>query len=511
MSLRTLIYARVSTEDQVEKYGLPVQFRACREYAAARGWTILESIADEGISGVVLDRPGLNRLRAIVARGEADVVLVLDPDRLSRELLHLLQLKPEIERRAVLEFVSGRFEDSPLGRLFFAIKGAVGGFEREQTRERLMRGKKERARTGLIVGGRTAYGYRYSEGKLTPDEERAPIVRDLFAWYDDSGLSMRQITLKLRAAGAPTWAGRTWGHSSVRRILVNETYAGVAHYGTHRREGKLLRARKAGEGERIALTVPALVSREQWDRVQARMATNPQRGRRSRKYLLTGLLYCAACGMRMCGDHGKGSIAYRCLGRDSIRHSERPLCRVRVKVQALDQAVWAAVTNAFTDAAALRRLLKHHEKSLRSTGPERAPVLIASIAKLKRKEDACVASLLDPDLADSRVAIKAEYARVKAERSRLEQELVSIERAKGTSISAGAWLEDAVALLREYVPTIESVEDRQAFLRGAVQRAEWQEGEVKIECLFSGELATTSARCEQFPALRFIVNARVAA
>jgi site-specific DNA recombinase len=218
---RTIIYARVSTEDQVEKYGLPVQLRACREYAAARRLSIIQEICDEGVSGVTMDRPGLERLRKLVRDGAADLVLMYDVDRLSRELAHLLILKPELEKHARLEFVLSKFEDSPSGRLFFGIRGVIAQYERELTRERTMRGRRERARAGLIVGGRVAYGYRYDAGRLVLDPERAEIAREIFRRYD-AGASMREIALYLRSAGAPTWSGRQWGHSSVRRILTNE-------------------------------------------------------------------------------------------------------------------------------------------------------------------------------------------------------------------------------------------------------------------------------------------------
>jgi DNA invertase Pin-like site-specific DNA recombinase len=54
-----------------------------------------------------------------------------------------------------------KFEDWPSGRLFFGIRGVIAEYERELTRELTMRGRRERARTGLVVGGRVAYGYRY--------------------------------------------------------------------------------------------------------------------------------------------------------------------------------------------------------------------------------------------------------------------------------------------------------------------------------------------------------------
>jgi site-specific DNA recombinase len=314
---RTAIYGRVSTEDQVERFGLPTQIRACREYADRNGLDVVAEITDDGISGTILDRPGFERLRRMARDREVGTVLMLDVDRLSRELSHLLILKPEIERHARLEFVTSKFEDSPSGRMFFGMRGVIAQYESELTRERTMRGRKERARSGLIVGGRVPYGYRYNDGKLVEDPDRAPIARRIFEDYE-AGISMRGIAARLRESGALTWANTDrWGKSSVQRILLNETYAGVAHYGTHRREGKLLRLRDAAE--RIAVHVPALVSRDQWERVQTKLSANPYVGRPSLNFLLRGILFCAKCGRKMSGENSRKCRAYRCTGRDRLR------------------------------------------------------------------------------------------------------------------------------------------------------------------------------------------------
>lgn len=502
---RTIIYGRVSTEDQLERYGMPAQLRACREYASAHGLSVIEEITDEGISGTVLDRPGLSRVRQLVMSGAVDVVLMLDADRLSRELAHLLILKPEIERKARLEFVTAKFEDSPSGRMFFGIRGVIAQYERELTRERTMRGKKERALAGRIVGGRTAYGYRYEDGKLYLDPDRAAAVRDIYSWFD-SGLSLRAIASKLRDNGVPTYSGRRWGRSSVRRILANETYAGVAHYGTHRREGKVLRLRESAD--RIALEVPSIVSRDQWQRIQARLVSSPQVGRPSASYLLRGLLACS-CGRHMRGEKTRGYHSYRCNGRDRLVVKGEH-CTASINAKLLDAAVWQVIAEAFTDASFLRRLLADHQRELQDLQPDRLDALRRQARKLKSREETSLAALLDPDLAPSRPAIKAEYCKAQRDRQQIEGELAALEsRSRGPS--AGEWLEETTALLHEYIPTLVLPEDRQQFIRGLVTRAEWASGEVTLTCFLGAEIARSSGRCADFERLQVILKARVAA
>lgn len=516
MSNRAIIYARVSTEEQLEKYGIPSQLRACREYAASHNLAVVQEITDDGISGTVLARPGLDRLRKLVTSGECDAVLAYDVDRLSRDLGHLLVLKPEIERRARLEFVASKFEDSPSGRLFFNIQGSFATYEREIIRQRTMRGKRERAAGGLIVGGRTAYGYRYDAGRLIPEQEQAQVVREIFGWYD-GGLSIRGITRKLRENGIPTWGkDTTWGHSTVRRILVNETYAGTAHYGTLRREGNLLKARTPVD--RIDLMVPALVEHGQWARVQGRMAAySPKNGagRHSSRYLLCGLLHCS-CGKRMSGNCRRGFLSYRCNGRDSMRAPGSPMCRLSLRVSSVDTAVWQSIAGAFSDEQTLRAIISRRQKELHD-GQAGAAVdvklLREKLAKLHRKEKLALAAMLDPDLADGRDLIKAELRKVQQERARLEWDVATAERASRSTDAAGCdWIDSTVELIRGYIPTLQAVEQRQEFLRGLVSRVDWNDaaGEVKINCLLGREMGITSSRSALITPFEITLTARVA-
>jgi site-specific DNA recombinase len=505
---RTIIYARVSTEDQMEKYGLPAQLRACREYAAAHGLEVIEEITDEGISGATLERAGLERLRQRVRAGAADIVLMLDPDRLSRSLSHLLIVKPEIEERARIQFVTGSFEDSASGRLFFNLKGSIAEYEREVIRDRTMRGKKERAKDGLIVGGRTCYGYRYEAGKLIPDPERAPVAQSIFAGYD-AGVSLRAITRRLRETGAPTWSGRKWGHSSVRRMLTNETYAGVAHYLRSRRQGQK-RVLRAAE-ERIAITVPALIERAQWERVQARLAQNHgSGGPSSTAYLLKGLIWCA-CGRRMTGERGKKSYAYRCSGRDPLRFHGGP-CRGTVHAGRLDTTVWRDLTAAMSDAEQLRKLLAEHEAQVAKADPSHLARLEEQARKLKRREERALSMMLDPDLAADRGAIKAQYQEAQRGRLQLEAEIASCRRAESRAADGLGWLDQMASVLREDLREMTAPEQRQAFVRMLRARADWDGKELKMRCFIGTRVWNSSAHSPQSTdGLEFVLNVRLAA
>src|SRR5262245_43758794 len=114
--MRVVLYARVSSEDQVQKYGLASQLAALRHLAATNRFEIAAEVRDEGISGTLEDRPGLHRVRELLQRGDADGVLIYDLSRLARDVVLCLRLLKEFkDLRAHVEFVNFKLDDTPEG------------------------------------------------------------------------------------------------------------------------------------------------------------------------------------------------------------------------------------------------------------------------------------------------------------------------------------------------------------------------------------------------------------
>src|ERR671926_219816 len=95
---RAILYARVSTEEQVRSgYSLAQQMEALRQYAAREGYEVLEEVTDPGQSGASLERPGMDRVRDLVGEGGVWIVLAQDRDRFARELAYHYLLRKEFE------------------------------------------------------------------------------------------------------------------------------------------------------------------------------------------------------------------------------------------------------------------------------------------------------------------------------------------------------------------------------------------------------------------------------
>jgi site-specific DNA recombinase len=178
------IYARVSKEDQGKGYSIPTQIEAGQKLAEPEGYNVPDAhvLIDEGISGTTMDRPGLRTLRELVNAQAIAAVIVIDPDRLSRNLGHQLLLAEELEQAGVkLLIVSHPLEQGPQGWLFFQMRGALAEYERAKMLERMKRGSVGRANAGNTWGGQVPLGYRAirepHKARWEVDPEEATIVR----------------------------------------------------------------------------------------------------------------------------------------------------------------------------------------------------------------------------------------------------------------------------------------------------------------------------------------------
>jgi DNA invertase Pin-like site-specific DNA recombinase len=131
-----------------------LQTRELKQFAAARGWTIVAEYRDTGISGAKDSRPELNSLMTAARRRQFDVVLCWKLDRFGRSLRHLVNTLAELEVVGVafVSLTDNLDLSTPAGRLMFQVIAAMGEFERELTRERVRAGLRHARAKGKRLG-----------------------------------------------------------------------------------------------------------------------------------------------------------------------------------------------------------------------------------------------------------------------------------------------------------------------------------------------------------------------
>ena len=139
MNKAAAIYARVASDRQKEQHTIASQTAALIDYAQANGYTVPPEwiFQDEGYSGALLARPGLEALRDLAAEGQIRAVLVHSPDRLSRKYAYQVLLSEELARCGVgLVFLKSPAGTTPEDQLLIQFQGMIAEYERAQIAER---------------------------------------------------------------------------------------------------------------------------------------------------------------------------------------------------------------------------------------------------------------------------------------------------------------------------------------------------------------------------------------
>jgi len=405
MNKPAAIYARVSSDRQKENHTIASQTAALIEYAQTHEYSVPPEwiFQDEGYSGAVLVRPGLEALRDLAAEGQIAAALIYSPDRLSRKYAYQVLLSEELARCGVeLIFLKSPAGATPEDQLLVQFQGMIAEYERAQIAERCRRGKRHMAqRGGVNVLSGAPYGYRYVRKSDTSAafyeviEAEARVVRMVFEIYTQQGLSINAIARLLNERQIPTRTGKgRWERSTVWGMLRNPAYRGTACYGKTElrprqritrplRQRKGLPSRDSAGHERprtewIEVPVPALVSEERFAWAQEQLEKNRRHSPRRtvEPTLLQGMLVCEQCGYalyRTSTHTSKQKLNYyRCLGSDGYRRLRGPVCTNRpIRQDYLDQFVWSEIIRLLDDPELVQSEIERRQTAARNADPLR--------------------------------------------------------------------------------------------------------------------------------------------
>ncbi len=458
-------YARVSGEQQRESNTIASQTAALVAYAEQQGYSVAPDriIEDDGYSGAVLERPGLERVRDLAAEGRIDAVLIHAPDRLSRRYAYQVLIIEELGRQGVeTVFLNAPSTKTPEDHLLVQFQGMIAEYERAQILERSRRGKRHRARRGRVaVLGGAPYGYRYH--KKTPDsdafyeilEPQASVVRDVYRYYTCDHISIGAITRKLNEDAIPTSTGRSrWERSTVWAMLRNPAYKGRACFGKTRtlpreRVTRPLRLRggvasaTSGGHERpreewIEIPVPAIVTEETFALAEERLVKNKAHSPRRTKTpsVVQGLVSCSNCGYSLYRTSTRTSARviyyYRCLGSDAWRHLNGPVCDSRpVRQDLLDDIVWNEVVRLLENPALIRAEIDRRLQAARASDPnqQREADLRHRLTRIRKSIDRLVSAYQEELITIDE--LRKRIPELRRQEQALDRELQSaIDRAK---------------------------------------------------------------------------------
>ena len=395
---RAILYARVSTQEQVEKgYSLAQQMEALRAHAAREGYKVLEEVTDPGQSGASLERPGMDRVRGLVSEGGVSVVLAQDLDRISREPWHYEYLRSLFEDYGTdLRSLDDGGDDSPMGEFMRYIRRGVAKLEKADIAKRTRRGKLQKAQEGKVVATMKApYGFSYNATRdgLIVDEREMAVVESIFRMAaEGSGTKIIQGRLYERGVPAPR-GGAVWKRDTIKRLVMSDAYLprsceevskmvspkvaaaldpdeeyGIRWWNRHERKTSYVPRSEAGrsrkktkylpreEGEWVAVPVPTSdrLPRALVERARELMAAHrrPQRKHLARPWELRGMVRCP-CGVLM-GTHtvrvNKNNGPYHYYFCRVRRDYKRGSCDQKmIRVDRIEPVVWSFVSGLLAD------------------------------------------------------------------------------------------------------------------------------------------------------------------
>jgi DNA invertase Pin-like site-specific DNA recombinase len=224
---RVVGYVRVSTDEQArEGVSLASQTEKVRLFAALHELELVDVIADAGVSAKTLDRPGLARALALLDTCQADGLVVVKLDRLTRSVGDLARLLDRYfgEGPGKLLFSVGDSIDTrtAAGRLVLNVLMSVSQWERETICERTRTAVEFKRTRGERIGT-VPYG-----SILGPDGRSlipCPAERSAIAearQLATEGRSLRAIAAALDASGVPPKSGGRWSASTIRSLLLRD-------------------------------------------------------------------------------------------------------------------------------------------------------------------------------------------------------------------------------------------------------------------------------------------------
>lgn len=324
---RVALYIRVSTDEQVERYGIPLQKAALQALIKSRPNDLMPAgeryiYIDNGISGTIeLDeRPAFSQLKediVMASEGERpfDIVAVYKIDRFARQLRILLDVIELFDDYGI-KFISANESidtSTPFGKAMLGIIGVIAELERDTIVRRTQDGRMQAFHEGVVLGSNAPFGYIKDERKkYKVMENEAEIVRIIFGLYVDEKRTADQIATYLlehdilspvasalqhkKRKGVLSKRNKSafWTTDAVRRVLSEEIYVGRI-YGNKTKKGKHIEKDERTLSKAMAPIIIDPLTFEKAQQILAQSTHVRQRARDGYVYLLTGLLKCDCC------------------------------------------------------------------------------------------------------------------------------------------------------------------------------------------------------------------------
>ena len=302
--MEAIIYRRYSNREQGSGSSLSRQSSICEAYCERKGWPVIDVVSDEGISawsGANIETGNLSKLtERIESDGKGKVIVVEQLDRITRQPPDRIILWLSRINRAGASLATANddnvidadsFSQNPLSTMGLVFNAYRAFSESQHKSERLSAAWEKKRKAGNAMTGRCVAWLKLIDGQFVVIEERADVVRRIFA-LALAGYGPTRIARLLNEEGVNTFGrSKGWHISYIKKILSNRAVIGELQPHTRPRSGQRMPA-----GDPISDYYPAIVSERDFALVKAQRPTVRQSASRGFANLLSGLCECRLCG-----------------------------------------------------------------------------------------------------------------------------------------------------------------------------------------------------------------------
>jgi DNA invertase Pin-like site-specific DNA recombinase len=405
-TVRAVILARMSSAGAAPRSDSQVdddvrsQVEECQHFIERMGWKLVAdpyAFTEKGKSGYYrVERPVLDEVLKLAQRGEVDVIVVREFERLDRTKAGRyvsigIAEKYGVEFRFANLLPDGKTSESRQGKVYLALQDEFGEMERDRIIERTKSGRERRYAEGKPGTGRSGppFGYRWPDEKANgktydaykKDDAEYPILKEMFERIaNDESVSARNLAIDFAARGIPTPTGKgAWAASTISRIIRNPIYCGRGRTKRWWVDMEAKKSRITGEvhdyrtaHDRLGTdtyfeetypiaegAVPVLIEPELWERAQKAITDRRtfngklERVNSTRPAEATllhgGLVRCANCGSWKIRMWPKNStkVQYRCNSRAS--NPNQDCRRHQIPASVVDEIALRKVASVISD------------------------------------------------------------------------------------------------------------------------------------------------------------------
>lgn len=421
--MNVVIYARYSSHNQNEQ-SIEGQLEKCYDFAERNDFNVIGEYIDRALTGKNDNRPQFRQMIEDSKNKRFQGVLVYQLDRFARNREDSAIYKKELRQNGVRVFSAMEYiSDAPCAVLFESVLEGQAEYYSLELSSKVKRGMKTNASKCYYNGGSVPLGLKLetvevvngpmgkkiAKKKFVIDEEKAPIVQEIFQKYAN-GSTMADIIRYLNEKNLKTSQGNEFNKNSLRKMLLNRKYIGYYSY----------------NGNETKNGIPSIIDEELFIKVGEKMQKNkenPSRGKAKIPYLLTTKLFCGNCKSMMTGYSGTSKTGklhcyYGCKGSWSSKCTRKGVSKEFIEDFVITQAIKILTDENIEKIA--NTVVKLAEKEKEKT---RIKILEKALRKNEKSKSNLFDSIKECGIDSVRKSIFEEIAKLEQEHKEIENQI----------------------------------------------------------------------------------------